>query len=190
MVHDSLEVRRDGLSQRADRRRLVAKDCRHRLGSGSAVERAPASEHLVDDDAEREDIGAWIDHLAAHLFGRHVADRAHRDTGLGQQGRRLIAGRQCGGLTSARPKSRTLTCPSLVTNRFSGFTSRWMTPFACAAARPSAICPAYSTAFRGADRSPDERLTEHLAIQQLHRDEAAGVGLADVVDGENVWMRQ
>ena len=42
----------------------------------------------------------------------------------------------------ARPKSRILTRPSLVRNRFSGFRSRWMIPFSCAAASPLAICTA------------------------------------------------
>ena len=39
----------------------------------------------------------------------------------------------------ARPKSRTLTLPSGVTLMLAGFRSRWMTPFSCAASRPSAI---------------------------------------------------
>ena len=38
----------------------------------------------------------------------------------------------------ARPKSRILTRPSFVTNRFSGFRSRCTIPFSCAAASPRA----------------------------------------------------
>ena len=40
----------------------------------------------------------------------------------------------------ARPKSRILTWPSLVTKRFSGFRSRWTTPLSWAAQRPLATC--------------------------------------------------
>jgi hypothetical protein len=43
------------------------------------------------------------------------------------------------GATFASPKSRILTRPDLVTNRFSGFRSRWTMPFSCAAASPWAI---------------------------------------------------
>ena len=39
----------------------------------------------------------------------------------------------------ASPKSRILGFPSAVTLMFAGFKSRWMTPFSCAALRPSAI---------------------------------------------------
>ena len=54
----------------------------------------------------------------------------------------------------ARPKSRILTRPSLVTKTFSGFRSRWTMPFSCAAARPWAIWIAYSIALRGENRPP------------------------------------
>jgi len=48
----------------------------------------------------------------------------------------------------ARPKSRILTCPFVVTNTFSGFRSLWTSSFSWAAARPCAICTACSTALR------------------------------------------
>ena len=48
----------------------------------------------------------------------------------------------------ASPKSRIFTRPSPVTKMFSGFRSRCTMPFSWAAARPRAICTAYSIAFR------------------------------------------
>ena len=57
----------------------------------------------------------------------------------------------------ARPKSRIFTRPSLVKNRFSGFRSRWMMPFSCAAARPLAAWIAYSVALRTGIAPPDSR---------------------------------
>ena len=64
-------------------------------------------------------------------------------------------------------------------------------PLACAAASPSAIWLAYSIALRSASGAlRSSALAEHLAVQQLHDDEAHAVGLADVVDGEDVRMRQ
>ena len=49
----------------------------------------------------------------------------------------------------ASPKSRILTRPSRVRNRFSGLRSRWTIPFSCAAASPRAICAAMSSACPG-----------------------------------------
>jgi hypothetical protein len=44
----------------------------------------------------------------------------------------------------AKPKSSSLTKPSLETITFSGFMSRWTMPAPCAFASPSAICTATS----------------------------------------------
>ncbi len=49
----------------------------HRVDGGVRVERAPARHRLVEDAAEREDVGAVIDGLALDLLRRHVADRSH-----------------------------------------------------------------------------------------------------------------
>jgi hypothetical protein len=50
----------------------------------------------------------------------------------------------------AMPKSRIFTRPSVVRKMFSGLRSRWMIPFACAAARPSAMPAPISAALRHA----------------------------------------
>jgi len=47
----------------------------------------------------------------------------------------------------ARPKSRTLTYPSFLTMRFSGFISLWMMPAWWAAERPSSVCLIISRVF-------------------------------------------
>src|SRR5437588_9646834 len=44
------------------------------------MERAAAGKHLVQNRAERKDVGTMIDSLPAYLFGRHVTHRAHHDT--------------------------------------------------------------------------------------------------------------
>jgi hypothetical protein len=48
-----------------------------------------AGDHLVQDCAQRKDVGSRVGRKAFHLFGRHVADRSHDDARLG---------RGCGGL--------------------------------------------------------------------------------------------
>ena len=46
----------------------------------------------------------------------------------------------------ARPKSSSLTVPSLLTFTLAGFRSRWMKPSSCAASSASAICRAMGSA--------------------------------------------
>ena len=49
-----------------------------------AAERPPAREHLVEDGAEREDVGPRIHRPPFRLLGRHVGGRAHDNARLGR----------------------------------------------------------------------------------------------------------
>ena len=46
------------------------------------LERRAAGQHLVEHDAEREDVAAVIDPDPARLFGRHVRGGAQNDAGI------------------------------------------------------------------------------------------------------------
>ena len=73
---------------------------------------------------------------------------------------RCVDRRRCAlglSISFASPKSRILARPSAVTKMLSGFRSRWTMPFACAAARPCAICAARSVALRGGRRRLPQR---------------------------------
>ena len=93
VANDAVEARRDVLVGDGEVRRIFLEDRRHRVRGGVAVERALAGEHLVEDRAEGEDVAARVGGLAAHLLGRHVAERAEHDAGLGA----LRFRRQVGG---------------------------------------------------------------------------------------------
>ena len=53
------------------------------VGDVFAVERAAPGQHLEQHDAERPDVGAAIDGLAARLLGRHVRGRPEDHADLG-----------------------------------------------------------------------------------------------------------
>src|SRR6266516_2435323 len=62
---------------------VLFQDRAHRVGSRFAMKSATARKHLVENRAERENIGTMIDGLPANLLGRHIADRSHDDTRTG-----------------------------------------------------------------------------------------------------------
>ena len=70
--------RRDGRRSRQRRRLLVYRRVQNR-DDRAADERGPAREHLEQDGAGREQVGARVHRLAEHLLRRHVVRRAHDD---------------------------------------------------------------------------------------------------------------
>src|SRR5205807_2190079 len=56
--------------------RVLLEDRGHRFHFRVSMEEALASQKLMEDEAEIEDIGAVIQLLAANLLGRHVPRRA------------------------------------------------------------------------------------------------------------------
>ena len=69
-----------GGRERGERRRLLVDDLEHDLWNRRALERGLAGQHLVDDRAEREHVGALVDGgvLTGRLLGRHVLRRAEQ----------------------------------------------------------------------------------------------------------------
>ena len=54
-------------------RRVDRENRMKRFERAGASERMSPAEHLVQHHTQREEVGARIDVLAVHLFGRHVA---------------------------------------------------------------------------------------------------------------------
>ena len=86
----------------------------------------------------------------------------------------------------ARPKSSTFTCPDSVTMMFAGLISLCTMPTAWAASSADAICrPSSTTRSTGSLPRVDQPF-KGLSRHQLHGDEVDAVGLADVVDRDDV----
>ena len=84
--------------------RRIAQNRRHRLGRIVAEKRMAAGRELVQDHAEREDIGARIERGAEHLLGRHVGRCADPRAGVGEDGAAtVVAALHC---PAAWPKAR------------------------------------------------------------------------------------
>ena len=63
MLHDSLERRRDIAIRFDEIRRILFQDGAHRVGGGVAAGMRACREHLVEDCAEAEDVGAGVDRM-------------------------------------------------------------------------------------------------------------------------------
>ena len=135
----------------------------------------------------------WSTALPAHLFGRHVADGAHDDAGLGAGDASAV------GLGLERPPSSRQLGETEVEDlhaavareeEFSGFRSRWTMPFSCAAARPAAICMRVVDRLARRQRRRAHPRAQRLALEQLRNDVRRALVRADVEDREDVRMVQ
>ena len=88
---------------------------------------APA-EHLVEDDAERVDVGASVLGLALDLLGREILGGAEIAPVLRRSAPEPVAVEAA----LAMPKSATSTRPSSASRMLAGLTSRWTMPAAWA----------------------------------------------------------
>ena len=133
--------RRGDVGAEEQLRRRPVQHQRDRVGRRLAAERALPGEHLVEDGAAGEDVGAVIDLARPRLFRRQVAERAQHQAGQGVEGGGGL--RCCRCRRPPRPppwwpgRSRGSSArPSAVTKMLSGFRSRCTMPRACAAPRP------------------------------------------------------
>ena len=188
---DPLEGRGQAAVRLGEIGRILLEDRVHRLHGRGAAERAPARQHLVEDGAEGEDVGAMV-----HGLGPAPARATCSRPCPAPRPRRSRAPRSATGSASplsacvsfARPKSRIFTWPSFVTNTFSGFRSRWTMPFSWAAASPRAIWAPISTALRTGSAPPADAFAQRLAFEQLRHDVRGALVVTRVVDREDVGM--
>ena len=92
--------------------------------------------------------------------------------------------------TFAKPKSRILACPRLVTKMFAGLMSRCTMPSACAASSASAISMAERQQRFSFQRTPRDAVLQRRAVQKLHDDERLPILLPDLMDGADIGVIQ
>ena len=85
-LDQTVQFRRDLRPKRARGTRRLVQDLEHQGLRPVLLERPAARRHLVEDHAERVNVGAGIPLLAAHLLGRHVGERAEDRPGPRQVG--------------------------------------------------------------------------------------------------------
>ena len=141
--------------------------------------RSSGGQHLVENGADRIDVGAVVGRLAARLFRRVVVVQA----------------------APRRPPDRSpLATPdetseswrdlSTVIITESGLSPPCTKPAACASATASVIWMAISSARRAFIGRPRHLRTKRLPPQELERDEDAVVVLAGIEERDDVRMRQ
>ena len=80
---DAVELGGEVAPDHGHRPGLLVGDGVHGVERRLALEGELGRDHLVEDDAQREDVAAPVELLAAGLFGAHVAERAHDRAGDG-----------------------------------------------------------------------------------------------------------
>jgi len=101
-------------------------------GRSIAPKRHRARRHLIQHGTKGKQVGAHIELFALGLLRRHVGHRPHRHPWTGEILDTDACGRFNGrciglavaGVSLARPKSRILACPRLVTKMLAGLMSR------------------------------------------------------------------
>jgi hypothetical protein len=181
----------------ADARREVGTIRRRaRLGASTAwrsasccrAERADAGEHLVEEHAEREHVGARVDRLALRLLGRHVPGRAPRlARGVvaldgGHAHRRIALPRETEVEHLRMERARR------------GLGDEHVLGLDVAVNDPVRMRASERARRTATDSSSSRRRFETACgatlLEQLHDDDDAPVDLIDAVDRRDVRMRQ
>jgi hypothetical protein len=170
--------------------RLVHENRVHRLDRRARVERDFAGEHLVQHDAEGEDVGAGIEDRAADLLGRHVMRGAHDHAGLRADQRRGSGGRLLRGGEAEVEDLQQLALGDEDVLRF-----QVAMDHALLMRGGESVCDLCGPQQRFARADATlQAIAQRLAFEQLHdqvRDRAAGLReLADVVERTEVRMAQ
>jgi len=190
-VRDHLLDRRRHLrTGRRELRRLVPENRVHRLDGRIAAEGPLAAEHLVEDDAEAEDVRAMVDGEPTYLFRRHVADCTEH---LARVGLELdAAGRKVGRDNRAlgQAEIQNLHTPVRCHDHVFGLDIAMDDPALVSRGESLGdLSAVFQRATRG-DRALHQHRPQRVARDQFHDGEAKAAVLADIEDREDVRVRK
>ena len=175
------------LGQRTRRRR---QDRGQGIARRAAIEGTLGGEHLVDHAAEREDVARRSGGLAADLLGRHVADRSQECPRAGHHRRRLGLVAEADDLRARQAEVEHLDVAGRLEENVGGLDVAMHDVVRVRRGEPA------GDADRDAQRVVQRQrpvatdpLGEVLALEQLGHREADLALAREVVDGEDVWVR-
>ena len=149
---------------------------------GRPRERNRPGEALVEHAGERVDVARGARALAVDLLGRDVVERARR------------SGRSWSGSSPSvplvSPKSARNEWSRRPTSTFWGLMSRWIRPIPCASSSASATGREDLQRPGDVELAGVDQVLQRLPAHEPHRDEQALLGLARLVDGDDVRMLQ
>ena len=183
--HDHVQVGRDFRPDLRGRLRNLRQVLHRDLERGVARERQPSGEQLVEDDPDRVDVRALVDGGAAGLLRREVLSRPDDRPGLCHLARRRPGDTEVGDL-EARLAVAVLREDDVV-----GLDVAVDDPAAVREAQRAQDLA--GDLDRGRDRQrpfADDPVLEAPALEVLHRDVVGALGLAAVVDRDDVRVRQ
>ena len=197
LAHDVVERRRRQRLHGRDRRRLASETIAAiRLVFDLALERAPARRHLVEQRAEREDVGPRVGLLPLELLGRHVLERAEDRPFAASAAwpASAVVGRgrgttpQCRAPRLREPEVEQLRA-RLRQHHVAGLEVAMDDPLLVRARRARRRSARRTCSTWSSGSAPFcEPVGERLALEQLHHEEVASVLVADVEERADVRM--
>ncbi len=178
LAHDGVHRGRQLNVERGGRQRLFLEYLLHGRGRRSG-KRPLAGQELVEDDPGREQVGASIHRQAHDLLGRHVARRAHDRAHLRQVRGFDVGNPEIGNLHRAVRQQEDV-------RRFDVAVDDALTMRIPERVEDLPHDPHDIGDLEALVRL--EALLELATLHELHRDVPDAVVLAEVVDGDNVWV--
>ena len=157
------------------------------VGRGAARERRTSGQQLAEHGAQREEVGARVEHFAPQLLRGRIADGTRKGAVSGLEsgfGLRPLGNDRCPGNAEVEDFEDALVRQK----RFAGLRSQWITALEWAAASALRNLARISSHGGGATDRPGERLRQRLTFEILHDQESQAALLADVVERADVRM--
>jgi len=186
--NELVECRRRCSALGGQLRRILAQNRRHRLGDGLALERASTGDHFEEQASQREDVGARVGRLSLGLLRGHVPDRAHDHAGVGPELGTRVAGGGLGGFRESEVQDLHLTVGADEhVFRFQVAMHDALVMRGGEAARDVA---GELQRFLLRQCASRQSIAERLALKEFSHRERRPVDAAEVVDRENIRMRE